>query len=170
VTKLWLKLAYKNLNKVWSFGSTNHNKITQQLQLRFHEGQWKSATSPIPPSTGLSGTKFSTLKSIGINDPKDQKNSTTLKRSMGQFFQLPHETWHLLLWSANLTNETKQNIFTIKHPFRYSWYSPTDCAPSRRNSFHFIYGQFFPLNFRFRPKTKGPILCWCDEKPNRKKS
>jgi hypothetical protein len=28
------------------------------------------ATTPTPPSTGLSGTQFSTLKSAGINDPE----------------------------------------------------------------------------------------------------
>jgi hypothetical protein len=28
-----------------------------------------SATSLTPPSTGLSGTQFSTIKSVGINDP-----------------------------------------------------------------------------------------------------
>jgi hypothetical protein len=31
------------------------------------------------PSTGLSGTEFSTLNSAGINDPEGQKNITTLK-------------------------------------------------------------------------------------------
>jgi hypothetical protein len=33
------------------------------------------------PSTGLSGTQFSTLKSAGINDPEGPENITTLQRS-----------------------------------------------------------------------------------------
>jgi hypothetical protein len=38
--------------------------------------------SPTPltlPSTGLSGTRFSTLKSAGINDPEESENIATLK-------------------------------------------------------------------------------------------
>jgi hypothetical protein len=38
-----------------------------------------SATSLTPPSTGLSGTQFSTLYSVGINDPEGPENITTLK-------------------------------------------------------------------------------------------
>jgi hypothetical protein len=41
----------------------------------------KSATSLTPPSTGLSGTQFSTLKSAGINDPEGPQkyNNTEVK-------------------------------------------------------------------------------------------
>jgi hypothetical protein len=38
-----------------------------------------SATSLMPPSTGLSGTQFSTLNSAGINDPEGPEKYNNTK-------------------------------------------------------------------------------------------
>jgi hypothetical protein len=47
--------------------------------------------------------QFSTLNSEGINDPEGpEKYNNTEVKYKGNFFQLPHNTWHLLLdtkWS-----------------------------------------------------------------------
>jgi hypothetical protein len=52
----------------------HRNKITRKLQTQFDRvctwDKMKNATYLMPPSTGLSGPNFSTLKSFWINDPE----------------------------------------------------------------------------------------------------
>jgi hypothetical protein len=51
-----------------------------------YEGLWIRASSFTPPSTGLSGTQFSTLNSAGSNDPEWQEkyNNTEVKNGATQ--------------------------------------------------------------------------------------
>jgi hypothetical protein len=51
-----------------------------------HERKWISATSLTPPSTGLSGTKFSELKSARLIDPEGQKKYNTEVKYEATFF------------------------------------------------------------------------------------
>jgi hypothetical protein len=61
------------LETKWSLGCTNYNKIRRELQTQFDWVRtWgimnKCATSLTLCSTGLSGTHFSTLNSVGIKN------------------------------------------------------------------------------------------------------
>jgi hypothetical protein len=51
----------------------------------------KTCNIPHAPSTGLSGTQFSTINSAGINDPEGpEKYYNTEVKYGGNFLQLPH--------------------------------------------------------------------------------
>jgi hypothetical protein len=48
------------------------------------------ATSLTPPSTGLSGTQFSTLNSAGINDPEGPEKYNNTEEKYGATFYSCH--------------------------------------------------------------------------------
>jgi hypothetical protein len=80
----------KNLDKVWSLGSINHNKITWKWQTGFDwvctwelkKRNMQHPSRPLVPVWAI--FNFLTLKSAGIIDPEEPENITTLKGTMEQ--------------------------------------------------------------------------------------
>jgi hypothetical protein len=71
-------------------------------------------SSPLAPARAvLSSQQLIVLESM---IPNDQKNITTLKWSTDNFLQLPHSTWHLLLWSIKIWKQShpSESLITTK--------------------------------------------------------
>jgi hypothetical protein len=63
-----------------------------------HEGKWKCATSITPPSTSMSGTQLSALKSAGLNDPEgpETNNNTVCNKLQFPTNSIPRRTMNWL--------------------------------------------------------------------------
>jgi hypothetical protein len=94
ISKYNRTLKIKILDKKWSLGSLKTIKIHQFV----HEGLWKIATSltPLAPTWAILNCQH--LHVIESIMPNDQKNIPKLTWSTNKFLQLPHGTWHLLLF------------------------------------------------------------------------
>jgi hypothetical protein len=79
--------TFTYLEKIWkqndpSESQQNYKRITDSVWLSLYIREMNTCNIPHAPSTGLSGTQFSTLIVLASMIPKDQKNITTLKWSL----------------------------------------------------------------------------------------
>jgi hypothetical protein len=106
--------SIKKMETKWSLGSISHNEISWKLQTWF---KWVCTwgilnkcdvphVSLAPACAVLNSQHLIVLASM---IPKDQKNITTLKCSMGQLFTA--STWHLTPAVVKYKNRNKRNIW-----------------------------------------------------------